>query len=242
MITVVILNWMRPARVLENIAAYAQHPLVAQVICFNNGAALTLPAALAETATLISASKDLGLYSRFAAASLARTEAIFHTDDDLIVPPETLTKLHEAWRAAPDSCHGLQGRDVSNGYLAAERWGRVEMVLTRAVMCSRAVNNRALDNSRLFDDLAGQPHGNGEDIILSFSAMQVSRELNYAHQWDYEDYADCHGETPGPDAIGINKRWAGHYPHRERIVARCRELWPDLLKKPRRFAGVRFFN
>jgi len=82
--------WARPANTLLNIHRYASYlwsagSLLQQWSVVKH--ANTLP----EKCVLIEASSDLGLYSRFAAGSLARTEAIFHADDDIGIP-ETSSK------------------------------------------------------------------------------------------------------------------------------------------------------
>ena len=112
MLTVVMLNWTRPEYVIQNINRYASYKVVESVLCFNNGATLKCSAGLPPKCILIESSRDLGLYSRFAAASLARTKAIFYTDDDLWVPEATLEALYAAWQGSPSSCHGLHGRAV----------------------------------------------------------------------------------------------------------------------------------
>jgi len=60
-------------------------------------------------------------------------------------------------------------------------YGPVEVVLTRAVVCSIVSNNLALSVTDLFSDLHSKPRGNGEDIILSFAALAASRKANVAY-------------------------------------------------------------
>jgi hypothetical protein len=86
------------------------------------------------------------------------------------------------------------------------------------VLCSRQVNNTALSSTPLFDDIVGVPHGNGEDIILSFAAMAMSRSLNFAYPLHAEHY-------PNADAAAIHRRWAGHIEHRQQVVRRCRKVF-----------------
>jgi hypothetical protein len=218
MITVVLLNWGRPANTLLNIRRYASYGLVSRILCFNNGPSLGRAKALPKKCVLIEASSDLGLYSRFAAGSLARTDAIFHADDDLGIPEETLNALYVYWSRAQHCCHGLYGRNVKPVYQTRNVIGPVEVVLTRALICSRRINNAALSAAPLFEDLGSVPHGNGEDIILSFTAMASSRSLNCTYALAAENYAD-HAE------IAIHRRWRGHYEHRQRVVSRCRHVF-----------------
>jgi len=218
MLTVVMLNWARPSHVSMNLQRYASYGIVKQVICFNNGPSLNGIATLPSKCVLIESSRDLGLYSRLAAASLATTNAIFHTDDDIGVPETTLNALFGFWYRAQSSCHGLYGRIVQPVYQTADVFGAVEVVLTRAVVCSRQVNNAALYAAGLFDDLNPKPRGNGEDIILSFAAMAISRSMNFAYRLDAENY-----EVGNEHAI--HRRWRDHFRHRQQVVSRCRQIY-----------------
>ena len=181
--------------------------------------------AMPDKFTLIESSSDLGLYSRFAAGSLATTDAILHTDDDLGVPEDSLEALYSAWRDQPRSCHGLYGRTAHEGYGREDAFGKVEILLTRAVMCSRSVNNAALAATPHFDDLTSIPAGNGEDIILSFAAMAASGSLNNAYPLASEDYPGAIEANLAGDVSAIHLRWPDHFAHRERVVARCRQVF-----------------
>lgn len=225
LITVVMLNWARPALALRNMHAYAAYRAVSQVLCFNNGPRLDVGEGLPAKCVLIEASQDLGLFSRLTTGALARTDAIFHTDDDILVPEETLETIYGHWRQAPSQCHGVYGRSLANGYRPVDAFGPVEIVLTRALMCSRRLNNAALAATARFDDIPGVPHGNGEDIILSFVAMARSGQINHAHELPVvNDPAGWLGET------GIHRRWPGHLAHRRQIVARCSEIFSGLTR------------
>lgn len=217
MLTVVTLNWARPQYLVRNLHRYASYRTVDQVLCFNNGLALNKNK-LPRKCVLVQASENVGLYARFALGSLARTEAIFHTDDDICVPEITLDVLLASWRYAPGSCHGLHGRVARPTYQFGDVFGPVEVVLTRAVLCSRRVNNVALSSTPLFDDIVGVPHGNGEDIILSFAAMATSRSLNFAYRLDAENH-------PVDPETAVHRRWSGHVKHRQRVVHRCRQVF-----------------
>ena len=218
MVTVVLLNWARPANTLLNIHRYASYSLVSRILCFNNGPSLSHANTLPEKCVLIEASSDLGLYSRFAAGSLARTEAIFHADDDIGIPETSLNALYGYWYNAQSCCHGIYGRNVNPVYQTRNVIGPVEVVLTRALICSRRLNNAALSAAHLFEDLRSEPHGNGEDIILSFTAMASSRSLNFAYALAAENYPD-HAH------LAIHRRWPGHLEHRQRVVFRCRRVF-----------------
>jgi hypothetical protein len=218
MITIVTLNWARPENTIANLRQYAAYPAVQQVLCFNNGPPLRRPRNLSTKCVILEASRDLGLYSRLAAAALARTDAIFHTDDDIVVPEVTLMRLMEAWIRSPHSCHGLHGRRARPSYQRENAIGPVEIVLTRALMCSRQVSSFALSATHYFDDLPSVPEGNGEDIILSFAAMAATRCFNMAYALPSAEY------VRGTEHA-IHRRWPEHFAHRSRIVARCRGVF-----------------
>lgn len=224
MLTVVLLNWARPENVLRNIGMYAGFSIVKQVICFNNGAPLACDK-LPPKAVLIEASQDVGLYSRFAAASLATTEAVLHTDDDLFVPEPTLSHLYHSWLQRPGNCHGLYGRSVHQGYDPRDAFGEVEVVLTRALVCSRRISVAASHATPRFEDLACEPVGNGEDIILSFAAMADSRQPNRSYPLPHVNYPGFGGKDDAAKSTAIHLRWPGHRAHRGRVVERCREVF-----------------
>ena len=218
MLTVVMLNWARPNFALRNMHLYASYKLVKHIVCFNNGAPFVDPKDLPRKCVLVEASADLGLTSRLAAASLASTEAVFHTDDDIAVPESTVEALYQRWAKGKLSCHGLYGRIAYPAYRYGNVLGMVEVVLTRAVVCSVRVNNLALSVTDLFNDLSGRPRGNGEDIILSFAGLAASRKPNIAYPFTAMNYPAC-------DDVAIHKRWVGHLEHRMRVVSRCREVF-----------------
>jgi hypothetical protein len=216
MLTIVTLNYRRPRSMLENLRTYAGYRLVDRIICFNNGAPLD-PKSVPGKCVLVQASENMGLYPRFSMGALSRTQAILHTDDDILVPESTLQALYFCWQSAQDSCHGLHGRIARPTYQLGNILGNVEVVLTRAVLCSRRVNNAALSATIYFDDLRGQPSGNGEDIILSFTSMATSGRLNCAYALPARD----HKVDP---ATAIHS-WDGHVKHRQAVVSRCRKVF-----------------
>ncbi|HEY1925859.1 MAG TPA: hypothetical protein VGG92_00185 [Caulobacteraceae bacterium] len=216
MLTIVTLNYARPRYLLENVRAYARYRLVDRIICFNNGAPLD-PAQAPAKCLLVQSSQNLGVYPRYSMGALASTHAILHTDDDILLPEDTLQTLFTCWRSAPDSCHGLHGRIVRPTYQLGDVFGQVEVVLTRALLCSRLVNNAALAATIHFDDLKGVPRGNGEDIILSFAGMATSRQLNFAYPLRAKDH-------PVERGASIHS-WPGHLEHRRAVVDRCRQVF-----------------
>jgi hypothetical protein len=217
MITVVMLNWARPESALKNVRRYSYYSIVRNIFLFNNGATLSR-ASLPSKCVLVESSENLGVYPRLAIASLATTDAILHTDDDLTLPEASMNALYSYWASANRCCHGLYGRATWPTYQLGDVFGPVEVVLTRALLCSRRVNNLALSSIDRFDDLKARPRGNGEDIILSFAGLAVSGKFNFAHQLPA---FNCGGN----EHFAIHRSWAGHLEHRKKVVTRCRSVF-----------------
>ncbi|NWJ53084.1 MAG: hypothetical protein HXX14_19715 [Bacteroidetes bacterium] len=222
MISLVMLSWERIDNIIYNINQYSTYKLIDEIIVFNNNNKHTLRNIENSKLTLIESSKDLGLYSRFAAAGLARNECIMHCDDDLFIPELTINKLYEYWSKYPALCHGTQGRLIINDYNQNEVFGEVQIALTRCLLVSRTNCLSAFKFSLCFEDLCGVPKGNGEDIMLSFIAMHNSGKLNRSYNLPYLDYFEKDNEDHLH--VAICKRWNQHIEHRTKIVRRCKDL------------------
>jgi hypothetical protein len=218
MISAVLLNWEREKGVHRICAMLDDHDRVGEIIVWNNNPATHLIVD-SPKARIINSSQDFGLFTRFAGASLARHECILHHDDDLLAPAETIDELYERWLEAPLSCHSPFGRNALDGTYTQRRFfGPAEIVLTRLTMTHRKVCVHALSRTPSFADIPGVPVGNGEDIILSYAAMDLSRRLNRA--WDLP--TTNLGEDSG---VSIHKRYPEHMEHRSRVIRRCREVF-----------------
>lgn len=222
MISLVMLSWNRVANVIKYIGHYSSYELIDEIIVFNNNNKISLHGIENSKVILIESSKDLGLYSRFAASGLAKNECIMHCDDDLFIPEETVNKLYEYWSKFPDLCHGTQGRFVVNDYNMREVFGEVQIVLTRCMLVSRVNCLSAFKFSRDFEDLYCEPKGNGEDIILSFISMSIGGELNRSYNLPYYDCIDMNNNDGSP--VAISRRWKLHTAHRTLVVKRCKCL------------------
>jgi hypothetical protein len=218
MISAIVLNWEREEGVHKICAAMDEHDRVGEIIVWNNNPAKHI-AVDSPKARVINCSQDFGLFTRFAGASLAKHRCILYHDDDLMAPAATIDELHEGWREAPLSCHSPFGRNALDGrYTKHRSFGPVEIVLTRLTMTHRDVCVHALSRTPSFADIPGVPVGNGEDIILSYAAMDLSRRLNRA--WDLPT-TDL-GEDRN---VSIHKRYPEHLAHRARVIRRCRTVF-----------------
>lgn len=217
-ISAVILNWKRPDGVRKICSQLEKEECVGEIIVWNNNPDMHFEAN-GKKMRVINSSEDFGLFTRFAAASLAKNECILFHDDDILAPSETLNVLFEKWKREPTICHTAFGRNPKDGeYSMNTQFGTVEIVLTRFVMVHRRVCVHALSKIPEFADIPGKPVGNGEDIILSYAAIDYSGKLNRAYDLETEDlYED--------DEHAINKRFADHIAHRTRIIQRCKAVF-----------------
>jgi hypothetical protein len=218
-VSTIILNWKRTEQVHAICETLAESMLIDEIIVWNNNPEIHFQSDLKKVRT-VNCSEDFGLFTRFAAASLAKNECILYHDDDITAPEITLITLYEHWKKQSFSCHTLFGRNPKKGkYSLNTQWGLIEIVLTRYVMVHREVCVHALSKTPKFADLPGIPVGNGEDIILSYAAIDFSGKLNRAYKMATENFGD------GDDEFAINKRFPGHLEHRHNIIKRCRQVF-----------------
>ena len=215
-VTGVLLNWKRPDNVARIVAGWRASGIVDEGIVWNNNPDVTL--SLDGWATVVNATRDLGLYTRFTAACLARNECVLIQDDDILLPAESIATLHEAWRSRPDILHGVFGRapNARGRYVVRDLIGAdVPVVLTRALLTHRLHAARFFEFAAAFEALqrGGRPQGNGEDILFSYAVMRHSGRLNRTHRVPVL-------ELPSPDAINARHR-RRHFAHRMQLMDAC---------------------
>ena len=221
MITGVLMNWRRPANVARIVAGWHAGGIVNEAIVWNNNPDPKFAVPQGLPAKVISTRQDLGLYTRFAAACLAANKCVLIQDDDLELSVESLRRLYEAWQGDPDVLHGVFGR--------APKWdgsyaknivgtGNVPVVLTRVLLAHRRYAAEFFTVAPAFDAIQrdSHPFGNGEDIILSYTARSSSGRLNRVHDIPVR-------ELPAPHAMH-GRSWAAHIAHRTRLLQAC-EAW-----------------
>ncbi len=231
-LTVVIMNWKRPQNVRKFAHDYATHDRVDKVIVVNNAEYLPAPR-WEDSLQLFSATdddvrakliqinptEDLGLASRFAAGALARTDHVLIVDDDIELPDMTVTALHDEFLRTDAGAVGIFGRcpDRHGNYNCKTHHGKVDIVLTRAVITAPAICAEACWRSvAMGRALGGEPFGNGEDIVMSYTARRATGQLNRAFNLPYRNvgYDDQHA---------ISVRYPGHEAHRTKVVEWCRK-------------------
>ena len=214
-ITGVVLNWTRPDNVVQIVNGWRDSGIIEGIVWNNNSAA---PLVLDGWAQVINASEDFGLYTRFAAASMARNECVLIQDDDICLPPKSIASLYAAWQSDPDILHGIFGRmpDAFGRYLIEDRIeASVPIVLTRALLAHRRYALQFFEFAPAFEELQrrGRPYGQGEDIIFSYAVMRRSGRLNRVHRLPVV-------ELPSPNAINLRNR-REHLAHRTLIMRAC---------------------
>lgn len=224
-LTVVMLNWKRPCNVRRFTQQYLKMGQVAEVIVWDNApydGRLHLKPADQKFKYICAGddhARDLGLPTRFAAAALARTDAILLVDDDIELPEATVNALFDAWKTR-DCVVGIFGRQpaISGRYTPGDNvYGDVPIVLTRAAVVNRRSCAVALCYvTDMALALGGEPFGNGEDIVLSYTVMMNRPGFNLALKLPYKNvgYDDQHA---------ISVRYPQHAEHRTRVVSWCRQ-------------------
>jgi hypothetical protein len=198
--------------------------LVKEIIVFNNNPTSNLRQIGNNKVTVIESSRDLGLYPRYAAAGLARSTCVLHCDDDLFIPEETVNGLYRHWSANEGICHGLEGRRIGNEYNTTNAIGDVHVILTRCLMVSRINCLSAYRFTPWFDDLPGEPRGNGEDIILSYVSMYNSGNYNRTYHGRYYNYPN-YIRNPDGTSDAIHQKYPHHLRHRTAVVRRCKSMF-----------------
>ena len=218
MFSIVMMNWKRPDNTCKIVHLYKDLEQVGQIYVMDNSGSLSLSdfsEGSQSKLTLITSSSDLSLFSRFSVGALVKTNAVLYCDDDIIVPTRVLAELYNYWRSAPDVVHGLFGRALppNMNYNTTNVVGVCTVVLTRMAVTSRFISAAALTNCIRMeqDGLAGDPRGNGEDIVLSYTAMALSNRGNRAYKLPFTN----HGYD---DVNAISVRVKDHLAFRDRVV------------------------
>lgn len=209
MLTMIMPSWKRPDQAAAIIRQQRQYEVISRVICWNNNPEVHLQI---EGCECINCDRDQTLYTRFTAAALAATDAVLLQDDDLVVPESTIDTLYEHWRAEPGVIHGTQGRCLTGGvYRAHDKFGAVDVVLTRCLIIHRDLCLEALRYWPFFRHLAGD----GEDIVLSAAAYARTRRPHRAYDLAYKNLPEPHALSRKPD----------HIRNRTAFARRCTEVF-----------------
>lgn len=217
MISVVLMNWKRPENVQRILTHLYGLDLVGEVIVWNNNPDCARESFMVEhqKGVLIESSRDMSLFTRFSAATLARHECVLYHDDDVLLPQKTITGLYTKWQDEPDRIYGPLGRRRKSGnrYSSPTRSGAAPIILTTAMISKREYASMAL-RFRDHPDIApllreGVPYGNGEDLVISYVAMRESGKQNMTCNLSVKKLS-----RPHPICL----RWPQHFNYRTRLM------------------------
>ena len=220
MLSVVILNWKRPENVRFIVYLLRKIRFVDDITIWNNNPDTQL--GHSKGCRTLNATVDFGLETRFAAAAMAKQDAVLIIDDDVLIQERALWKLFQQWRQNPEYLHGKFGRAPrpDNTYADAVygEGKRCPIMLTRLMIMHRyfALEYFKIPNVIREKLAKAAPSGNGEDIVMSFVASWSAGTKGGHFTHDIETT-----ELPSPHAIHHSK---GHQKHRTEVMNLCQQL------------------
>jgi SAM-dependent methyltransferase len=230
-ISLVILNWMRPAGVMRLLQDYRQYSLIDDFIVFNNNRDFNFPDNIIPGLKVINTNTDFGLSTRFAAGLLAKNDTILIHDDDQFLLEESIEKLYQSYLQDPDIIHGIYGRpvDETNQYLIYGGkarpnlpFGEMDIVLTLCMLINKKYISEYFKNIHKFYNLIKYTQGNGEDIIMSYTVKSLSKRFNKTYDLPRVNREDI---TNYSDTVALSKRAAGfHTALRTEVLRQCKHL------------------
>jgi hypothetical protein len=161
-ISVILLSWKRVANLAPIIDSLRRSPLVGEIIVWNNNpeVQLELPGAL-----VFSAPQNYFGLARYCVAPLARHDTIWFQDDDMLLEPEQLLRVHSVYAQDPARIYGCRGRNVIDGrYRFEDVFGECDIILGQSMLFHR----RLLANFFRYA-AAIPPITIGDDIVFSLS-------------------------------------------------------------------------
>jgi hypothetical protein len=167
-----------------------------------------------------------GVFPRLALGLLAKNKHIFTQDDDWLIDADAFRQMYEGFLKAPTLVHGIFGRSPTEEDTYALEHNHeerdCEMVLTSGCFFSRTIlphtwhliEQPAIQQCLDFNEQNGSIRSNGEDIILSYSAMRFNNRPNKCYGYRIEKL---------PDYNGISSN-ANHRKVRTNLMQRCRDF------------------
>ena len=233
MITAVVLNWQRPNVIQQvTIPILAKCPHVDELIVAHTSEDNFFDTPgddRLHIQHLKMFDPALGMKVRWVAAMEARNDHILSIDDDVLVAPESLSKLYESYMQEPDVIHGCFARAFQDAELRYSStnlaYGRLALVLTGLGIQRKAVWEECLKLAPQVEDVLRNDlkWWDGEDIFGALVAIKRSKKLNRSHNLPFTvelrmrrngvriSMKDQH------DAIRTGQRGA--------IIARCADAW-----------------
>lgn len=207
MITATILNYKRPENFRRILPALLGCPLISEIFIWNNrGVIDSSVKSAAEISdipvTVFDVSANLGVYPLLALGLLAKNSVIWSQGDDWVVSPPVIRTLSQHHLQYPESIHGIFGRDPTRQNRYADEYDyhtrQCEMVLNSACIYPRLLLPFVFQLKELswykeweaWVIANGGSPWNGEDIMLSYVAMNLSHRKNFIHRLKIEALPD----------------------------------------------------
>jgi len=189
MITAVVLTYQRPKLVQRCLAELQGCELISEILVVNNGGANILGS---SRITVMNMSRNIGLFFRYSVGTAAMNDAVLYVDDDMLIPPDTVTQLYQHWLLEPEILHGIIGRNLKpdgtyaisvehcnaecdialHGAVTHRKYARAFFTSLDHPVIISAFKKNALMNSH--------PH-NGEDILFSYTARAHSKRRHHIY-------------------------------------------------------------
>ena len=137
-LTLILLNWKRPANVRRIVRAYICFSRIDEIIIWNNNPATKLRLGIRDEKIKYFESHNHFTVSRYAATLFSRNEDILFHDDDLIFTEQQIERLFDVHLAYPKCIIGCFGRNLENGaYIKKYFFGKVDIILGRIMLFRR---------------------------------------------------------------------------------------------------------
>jgi len=225
MITSVLLNWKRPENVERIVRYLDKHSLIDEILVWDESPDQRFQnLSKCPKVRVIVPEKKYGLVSRWKASLLAKNDAIFMQDDDLILSHQDISNYHDKWTNESDIIHGLVGRyaDHKEQYTCGIYGinSETEIVLTRAMMFHKKYAGMFFESEKNHHDtyIKNIIRRNGEDIYFNFLIMSKSGLCNRTHKL-------IKPVIELPSLYAISDRNPDHFKERTVIMNACRKIF-----------------
>jgi hypothetical protein len=211
----------------EVLLSLAQQPLVTEILLWNNNGKSEFFETDYKKLKVVQAQQNWGVYPRLALALLAKNKFIWTQDDDWLISDLVFKQLLHQFTSAPELVHGIFGRDPKSDNTYALSYqteeSECEMITTAACFFRRNLVSRvfhliehpAIQQYQKEAVQLGTLASNGEDILLSYAAMELSGRKNRCYGFPLTQLSD-------QDGNGLSEQRA-HYEARTKLMQICRE-------------------
>lgn len=183
-ISAVLLSFRRHANVRTVVESLRTSPLVGEILVVNNDATTRLQI---EGAAVTNLARNHGFRARWDAVPRTRGDVILFHDDDLLLAPEQLARIHAALVDDPGRLYGARGRNLSGDETLFRRplsHGEVDVVFGSTMLFARPLYDATwplvaeyLDSPERADvgDLFGE-----DDVAFGLASRAVTGRRSFA--------------------------------------------------------------